>query len=381
MSSNERIFTNAHIVLADTAFPGTVAVRNGVIAAIGEGRSSQASAIDCDGDLLIPGLVELHTDNVERHIQPRPGAVWPVESAIVNDDGETAAAGITTVFNAFCVGEVHSRSIRAGRIEEMVEALDYHREQNTLKSDHYLHWRCEVSYPFLRLLLDPLIDHPRLKLVSVMDHTPGQRQFIDISRYAEYYQGKFGMSDAELAEFVASRTRDSEEFSESNRAYVVGLAHDRKLHIASHDDATIAHVEEAIRDGVSVAEFPTTLEAARASHEAGMHVLMGGPNIVRGKSHSGNISALELARRGILDIVSCDYVPSSLLWGALKLHREAGLTLPAAIATVTRNPARSMGFEDRGEIETGLRADLVRVKEMKGAPIVRDVWVRGERVA
>jgi alpha-D-ribose 1-methylphosphonate 5-triphosphate diphosphatase len=381
MSANERIFTNASIVLADQVLTGTVVVRNGAIAAVDEGVSARPGAMDCGGDILMPGLIELHTDNVERHVQPRPGAIWPIESATLNDDRELASSGITTVFNALCVGEVHSRTIRSGRLHEMAAALDYHIGLKTLKIDHYFHWRCEVSYPGLRELLDPLIDNPRLRLVSVMDHTPGQRQFVDVGRYAEYYQGKFQMTDAELAEFMTTRTRDSRQFAASNRSYVVGVAKERNIPIASHDDATLAHVDEAVADGVSVAEFPTTLEAAQASHAAGMKVLMGGPNIVRGMSHSGNVSALELAQLGVLDILSSDYVPCSLLWGALKLHTDAGLPLPSAIATVTRNPARAVGFEDRGEIKPGLRADLIRVKPMDGAPLVRDVWCKGERVA
>ncbi len=381
MSANERIFTNASVVLADQVLAGTVVARNGVIAAVDEGVSARPGAMDCGGDLLMPGLIELHTDNIERHVQPRPSAIWPIESATLNDDRELAAAGITTVFNALCVGEVHTRTVRSGLLNEMTQALDYHIALNTLKIDHYFHWRCEVSYPELRELLDPLMDHPRLRLISVMDHTPGQRQFVDVERYAEYYQGKFQMTDAELAEFIRTRTQNSAEFAAGNRRYVVEAAHGRKIPLASHDDATQAHVEEAVADGVSVAEFPTTIEAAQASHAAGMKVLMGGPNIVRGVSHSGNVSALDLAALGVLDIVSSDYVPCSLLWGAIKLHTEAGQPLYAAVATVTRNPARAVGFEDRGEIKPGLRADLIRVKPMDGAPLVRDVWRAGERVA
>jgi alpha-D-ribose 1-methylphosphonate 5-triphosphate diphosphatase len=337
--------------------------------------------MDCGGDLLIPGLVELHTDNVERHIHPRPGTLWPVESAILADDRELAAAGITTVFNALCVGEVHTRTVRSGLLYEMAEAISHHVAQNTLKADHYFHWRCEASYPDLTGLLDPLLDHPRLRLMSIMNHTPGQRQFVDAEKYAEYYRGRFNMTEEELAAFMDKRRQDSENFGAANRRYVVDAAQIRGIPLASHDDATLAHVEEAIADGVCVAEFPTTIEAARASHDAGMKVLMGGPNIVRGMSHSGNIAALELARLGLLDAVSSDYVPCALLWGALKLHTEAGLPLHAAIATVTRTPARVAGFEDRGEIKPGLRADLIRVRPMDGAPLVRDVWREGERVA
>ncbi|ADP70770.1 phosphonate metabolism protein PhnM [Rhodomicrobium vannielii ATCC 17100] len=381
MSANELILTNASIVLADRMVKGTLTVKGAVIAGIDEGVSHLPAAIDCEGDLILPGLVELHTDNIERHMMPRPGAAWPVRSAALSDDRELAASGITTVFNAICVGEVHSRSVRSGMVAEIARAIDDHIAAGTLKIDHYFHWRCEVSYPGLPDLLDPLIDNPRLKLISVMDHTPGQRQFVDGARYAEYYQGKFQMTDAELAEFMRTRRRDAELYSASNRRYVVETAHARGVPLASHDDATAAHVDEAIADGVSVAEFPTTLEAAQASHRAGLAVLMGGPNIVRGQSHSGNISALELARAGALDIVSSDYVPAALLWGALKLVSEAGMSLPVAVATVTRNPARAVGFTDRGEIAGGMRADLIRVHQVADLPVIRDVWCLGRKVA
>jgi alpha-D-ribose 1-methylphosphonate 5-triphosphate diphosphatase len=381
MSTNERIFTNASVVLADEVVAGTVVVRNGVIAAVDEGLSARPGAMDCGGDLLMPGLVELHTDNVERHIQPRPGTLWPVESAVLSDDRELAAAGITTVLNALCVGEVHTRTVRSGLLYDMADAVGYHIAENTLKADHYFHWRCEASYPDLTGLLEPLLDHPRLRLMSIMDHTPGQRQFIDSQKYAEYYQGKFNMTDAELAAFMDKRRQDSQNFGVANRRYVVDAARSLGVPLASHDDATLAHVEEAIADGVCVAEFPTTIEAAQASHAAGMKVLMGGPNIVRGMSHSGNVAALELAKLGLLDAISSDYVPGALLWGALKLHTEAGLPLHAAIATVTRTPAHAVGFEDRGVIKLGLRADLIRVRPMDGAPLVCDVWREGERVA
>ena len=381
MIVKERIFTNARLVLANETLEGTVVVRGGLIAAMDEGPSSLPAAMDCGGELLMPGLVELHTDNIERYVEPRPGASWPAESATLNDDRELAAAGMTTVLNALCVGEVHSHSPRLARLYEMTDAIDYHAAQNSLKIDHYFHWRCEVSYPALPKLLEPIIDHPRLRLISVMDHSPGQRQFADPRKYAEYYQGRFNMTDAELAEFMEARTRDAEAFGAANRRYAADAAHARNIPLASHDDATLGHVGEAVLDGVTVAEFPTTAEAARASHEAGMKVLVGGPNIVRGGSHSGNVSALGLARLGLLDVISSDYMPCSLLWGALKLHTEAELPLHAAIAAVTRTPARAVGLEDRGEIAPGLRADLIRVKPMDGAPLVREVWCKGERVA
>jgi alpha-D-ribose 1-methylphosphonate 5-triphosphate diphosphatase len=378
----ERILTNARIVLGDRVLDGTLAVRGGMIAEISQGRSQLPGAFDCEGDLLLPGLIELHTDNLERHIMPRPQAYWPADAAVMGHDREIAAAGITTVFNALCVGEVHSRSMRVQLLGEMSDAIEEQIAAGALKADHYFHWRCEISYGGMMELLAPLMGYKRLRLLSVMDHTPGQRQFVDIARYREYYMGRYRMTDDEMEAFVNERLEDQRLHSARNRAAVVALGRERGIRVASHDDATVEHVAEAVRDGMAIAEFPTTVEAAQASHQAGLGVLMGAPNIVRGMSHSGNVSARELGRLGVLDILSSDYVPGSLLHGALILESEVeSISLPQAIATVTRNPARAVGLEDRGEIAIGLRADLVRCRRTKRAPVIRDVWREGEKVA
>jgi alpha-D-ribose 1-methylphosphonate 5-triphosphate diphosphatase len=301
---------------------------------------------------------------------------------VMGHDREIAAAGITTVFNALCVGEVHSRMARVELLQQMSDAIEEQLGEGALKVDHFFHWRCEISYGGMIELLEPLMNYKRLRLLSVMDHTPGQRQFTDLSRYKEYYSGKFGMTEEELSVFIAQREEDQRNHSARNRAAVVSFARERGLALASHDDATPGHVEEAVVDGMSIAEFPTTIEAARASHASGLAVLMGAPNVVRGMSHSGNVSARELGARGVLDILSSDYVPGSLLYGALLLEQSAEtINLPQAIATVTRNPAKSVGLHDRGEIAEGLRADLVRYHATKKAPIIRDVWRGSKKVA
>lgn len=378
----ETVLTNARVVLSDSVIDGTVVTCGDTITDVAEGRSQLPSAIDCEGDLLVPGFVELHTDNLERHVMPRPATFWPCDAAVLGHDREIAAAGITTVFNALCVGEVHSRSARVQLLSEMSDAIEEHMADGALKADHYFHWRCEVSYGGMVDILEPLMNYQRLRLLSVMDHTPGQRQFMDLARYKEYYSGKFGMSEEELAEFIAQREEDQRNHSARNRATVVAFAKDHGLALASHDDATTQHVEEAIQDGMSIAEFPTTVEAASASHKVGLSVLMGAPNIVRGKSHSGNVSARELGELGVLDILSSDYVPGSLLYAVLLLEQSTGsITLPQAVATITRNPARAVGLDDRGEIAVGQRGDLVRFHVTKKAPIIRDVWRGGKKIA
>jgi alpha-D-ribose 1-methylphosphonate 5-triphosphate diphosphatase len=213
-----------------------------------------------------------------------------------------------------------------------------------------------------------------------MDHAPGQRQFASLEAYRTYYQGKLGMSDAALEEFVTRRKGESQHYSGRQRRAIAELCRERGIVLASHDDATREHVEEAVALGTDIAEFPTTLEAARAARQAGMAILMGGPNVVRGGSHSGNVSARALAEADLLDILSSDYIPFSMLQAAFALGEQAEIGLPRAIQLVTRRPAEAAGFHDRGEIAIGKRADFVHLRLEDGIPVVLTVWRQGRRV-
>lgn len=376
------VFDNARIVLADKVLKGHVATGDGVITAIGEGPSGIASAEDLAGDLLIPGLVELHTDHLETHVSPRPGVRWDTDAAIQAHDAQIAASGITTVLDAMRVGLEADGSLTSQDSRDLADAINVAQDAGRLRAEHRFHLRCEVSDEYAQPGFALFDDLAGVALVSLMDHTPGQRQFRSLEAYKRYFQRKSGMSDPVFEEFQAERRARAARWSDENRRAVAAAANARGLVIASHDDATEAHVAEAVRDGVSIAEFPTTREAAQASRAAGMQVLMGGPNLVRGGSHSGNVSAGELADLKALDIVSSDYVPFSMLQGAFMLADRDGWTLPAAIATVSANPARAIALADRGTIAPGLRADLVRVHRAgPGAvPVVRSVWRCGLRV-
>ncbi|MBE69777.1 MAG: phosphonate metabolism protein PhnM [Thalassospira sp.] len=378
----EQIFTNAKLVLANEVIDGAVQVKDGKISDISDRPSNLPGAEDMGGDYLMPGLVELHTDNLDKHLTPRPKTRWPATAAVVAHDNQVASAGITTVFDAVSIGDVNEGSERIVRLIESVNALEHALENALLRADHKLHLRCETSFPGMVEALGQLIDLPLVSMLSVMDHTPGQRQFVSLDAYYTYYQGKYGLNDEEMRKFIATRRRDAELYSEKHRRHVVEQAHAKGLALASHDDATAEHVAEAVADKMTVAEFPTTLEAAKASHEGGLGVMMGGPNLVRGGSHSGNVAAGELAKHGYLDIISSDYVPHSLLHGAMKLFDEfEGYDLPRAIRTVSLNPATQVGLDDRGEIAVGKRGDLIRVHHSPHHPIVRGVWREGVRVS
>lgn len=378
----EQIFTNAKLVLANEVIDGAVQVKDGKISDISDRPSNLPGAEDMGGDYLMPGLVELHTDNLDKHLTPRPKTRWPATAAVVAHDNQVASAGITTVFDAVSIGDVNEGSERIVRLIESVNALEHALENALLRADHKLHLRCETSFPGMVEALGQLIDLPLVSMLSVMDHTPGQRQFVSLDAYYTYYQGKYGLNDEEMRKFIATRRRDAELYSEKHRRHVVEQAHAKGLALASHDDATAENVAEAVADKMTVAEFPTTLEAAKASHEGGLGVMMGGPNLVRGGSHSGNVAAGELAKHGYLDIISSDYVPHSLLHGAMKLFDEfEGYDMPRAIRTVSLNPATQVGLDDRGEIAVGKRGDLIRVHHSPHHPIVRGVWREGVRVS
>lgn len=378
----EQSFTNCRVVLPREVLSGGITLRDGMIAEVFHGSHPRA-VVDCEGDYLIPGLIELHTDHLEFHFKPRPKVLWPVEAAVVAHDAQIATSGITTVFDALRVGTSKEDDVSFGsNMKSLAGAIGRAKSAGVLRADHLLHLRCELACEDTVAETERFLDDPNLRLISLMDHTPGQRQFTRLDKFKEYYGVKAGMSDAELETYISERLAAHERLAAPNRRQVVALARAQGIPLASHDDATGAHVEEAAADGVTIAEFPTTADAAELSRRHGMHVLMGAPNVVRGGSHSGNVSAQVLAEDGLLDILSSDYVPFSLLQAAFGLPQHvSGIDLPAAVRLVTQSPALATGLEDRGEIAVGKRADLVQVRVVDGLPVVRSVWRQGQRVA
>ena len=383
MHSKQMIVRNARLVLADRVIDdGWLAIVDGVIVEIGEARPPEG-AESMDGDLLLPGLVELHTDHIEAHYMPRPKVYWDPVAAVVSYDGQIATSGITTVLDSLRVWREEGADQIGGEAGVLCAAIATARDAGLLRADHYLHLRCEVPMPDVVNEASTLIGRPEVRLISLMDHTPGQRQFRDEEKLRTYYRGKSGgLTDAELDVLFDRRREYAALHAEDNYRALVALGRRHEKPLASHDDTTPEHVAQAIADRVAIAEFPTTIEAAAALHAGGVRVLMGAPNLVRGGSHSGNASTADLARIGALDALSSDYVPASLLMAALRLPEVVpAITLPEAVRTVSKTPAEAVGLTDRGEIAVGKRADLIRVHVAGHVPVVRTVWREGRRVA
>lgn len=378
--SQEKVLKNAQIVLQDEIVHGSLCVRDGKIVDISSGNGITGE--DAEQDFVLPGLIELHTDHLEQHYSPRPGVTWNLTAAIQAHDVQIAASGITTVFDCLRLGADDDGGFAKGEMRAMSAAIALAQHDGRLRADHRIHLRCEVSAPNVMDHYAEFADDQNVGLVSLMDHSPGQRQFQTMDQYTLYYKEKRGWTEERFQKFVERRKQQSATYSDKHRKALSTICKEQNIAIASHDDATLDHVEEAKQHGVTVAEFPTSMEAASASHEAGMGVLMGAPNVVRGKSHSGNIAAHDLARSDVLDILSSDYVPFSLIYAPFVLSDEVEqITLPKAVAMVSANPAQQVGLHDRGKLEIGLRADFSIVRRIGSQPpVVRSVWRKGERV-
>lgn len=374
------ILTNARLILEDEVVTGTIAFDESGIRSVDQGRSSLPEAIDVQGDYVAPGLVEMHTDNMEKHFMPRPKVFWPngLAAALVHD-AQMAAAGVTTVYDAICAGTPFSaKDYRKDIFADVMDALRLGTAENVFRIDHRIHMRCELTSPDLLRDIEPYQDDALVQLVSLMDHTPGQRQWRDLAHLRTYALGN-GKTEAEFEEDVVVRQREGTANVGRNWSAVVEMFQARGIPIATHDDTTIEHVEAGIASGAVISEFPTTIEAAEAAKQRGLATIAGAPNVVRGGSHSGGVSVAELAEKDLLDGLSSDYVPASLLQAVLKLHDKHGITLPAAMAKVTWKVADILGLGDRGHLKPGLRADIVRFKALGATPVIATVWSQGRR--
>ncbi|MEM6304785.1 MAG: alpha-D-ribose 1-methylphosphonate 5-triphosphate diphosphatase [Pseudomonadota bacterium] len=375
------VLANARLVMPAAVMRGAITVEDGNITRITEGDHVPTGAIDCTGDLVMPGLVELHTDNLERHIEPRPQVNWPHLPALIAHDAELASVGITTVFDAMRVGSLQGNKKRyAQYARALADELLAARAEGFFKISHYLHLRAEICSETLLEELAAFHAKDRIGILSLMDHTPGQRQFSDLDKMRAYVTKRRGMDDAEFDAHIADLAQVKDRFGAAHERGAVAAAARLGAVLASHDDTTPAHVKASAQNGVRFAEFPTTVAAAEACREAGVAIMMGAPNLIRGGSHSGNVAAEDLATAGLLDVMSSDYVPSALLLAAFRLA-DLWDDLPRAVATVTRNPARAAQLADRGTLETGARGDVLRVALRAGQPILRGVWAQGVKVA
>lgn len=375
----ETIFTNAVLVLPDQVVLGTLVARGKDIVDVQPGRSTVPGAIDLDGDYLLPGAVDVHTDNLERQVLPRSLARWPSRSAMVAHDAQCAAAGVTTILDALCLGDLGFDTGRIRTFHDGVADLTALAPTGLLKSEHYLHLRCEIPALDMLSCFETVSDHPLVRMISLMDHSPGVGQYADLEFYRAMRR-RGGLDEAAVDRRIGELQEQRGRVSGPNRRTLLDKVRGKGIALASHDDRLVEDVLTNARDGITISEFPVTMAAAEAAKAAGMDVIAGAPNVVRGGSHSGNIAAADLLRSGWVDVFASDYVPPALIEAAFRCAREGIVGLPAAVGMISAHAARISGLPGRGALTAGQRADLVRVRVHETLPVVRQVWCGGERV-
>lgn len=380
---NLLILSNARVVTSGHVLHGSVVFENGQITEIHEGPSRHAEAVDFAGDYLLPGLVDIHTDHFEKHLYPRAHVRWDFMRAALAHDAQIIGGGVTTVFDSLCVGATTDNPERAEILKPMIEALEQAQKSGMLRAEHLVHLRCELTDPVTPQLTAENIDRDIVRVISVMEHLPGIRQSRDIEAYVARACKSTGESPGRVREKIKILVADKSHIAATTRPDIVALARARSMPLMSHDDTDIAHIEEGVAEGVSISEFPCSMEAAEAARAAGMHIVAGAPNLVRGGSQSGNIAVRDLLAARLVDILASDYVPRSMLDATFMIAADPGLDydLPSAVAMVTRTPALAGNLPDRGAIKTGLKADLIRVDLQDGHPFVKSAWRSGHRVA
>lgn len=375
---NPIYLTGARVVLRDEVLEdAALLIEDGQIAAINPASGNGAQALDLRGKTLMPGMIDLHCDALEKEVEPRPNVHFPLDFACAQADKRNASAGVTTVFHAlsFANEELGVRNNAfAASVARAVHAWNPHG-----LVDNRVHCRYEVTDPTAPEVLLELMAADEMHLLSVMDHSPGQGQFKDIAAYRDYLARSYKKSAAELDAIVENKLAQADGAMTRIRR-LIDAAKQKGIHIASHDDDTPEKVETLHSLGVGISEFPINLESASAARSRGMSTVFGAPNILRGKSQSGAIKALDAVQAGVADCLCADYHPAALIVAVFRLPELAGISLADAVRLVSSNPAKAAGMSDRGEVAVGKRADLVAVAQVNGLVQASSVFSGGKLV-
>jgi len=368
------------IILPDRIIPrGALQIDDGLISEIVEGDAPEGAFAGV-GLTAMPGIVDLHGDMLERDIEPRPGAQFPIELALYELDKRLAAAGVTTAFAAVSFAWTQGDLRSQDKAQEIIKTVNAKRD--TLLVECLVHARFEITNPDTAPILKGLLEQGQVQLVSVMDHTPGQGQYTNVPKYVDFMTRWLGFDPAAIGDDILKRIEGaiiSKSVVPRNWALIREIANVAMAHnipVASHDDDTIEKVDALAEIGITISEFPVTLEGARQARRQGMHVIMGAPNAYRGSSNTGNLSARDAIRAGLVDSLATDYFPAAPFHAALRLAADGDLALHQSIKLVTQSPADAAHMHDRGRIAVGCNADLVLFEEGT-CPRVRATLRRG----
>lgn len=377
MSGDDRtVVAGGRVVTPDgTVDDGTVVMHGDRIEAVGDATQRSAD-IDATGRLVVPGIVDLHGDDIERYLFPRADDRVPPARAVQICDQAAIAAGVTTKCHALAFENAPDDNRSLSLTETVADAISEFRDSGRALTDHRLHLRCELTSPeSIGAVCDRLGDDP-VALASLVTHVPGDGQFDSAAAYADRYGDGGSVSGERVMELVRQRRAVPERTVRARARRVIEQATRQQVPVAAHDSADPDTVEWRADAGVSICEFPVNLAAARAAGSAGLSVAMGAPNLVRGGSNWGNLSTRRAIHSGTVDVLCSDFRPQSLL---KSIFVDTDEPLADRVARVTSRPADAIGLDDRGRLTPGARADLLVVDPGPEPRVVR-AFVSGQEV-
>jgi alpha-D-ribose 1-methylphosphonate 5-triphosphate diphosphatase len=378
MNNRPLYITGARLVLRDQVLENSaMLVEHGRIVSIDSGGAAGAEQLDLAGQTLLPGLIDLHCDAIEKEVEPRSRVFFPIDFAVAQVDRRNAAAGITTPFHALSFSAQES-GVRNNQIAAaIVRAIKLAAPASLV--DNRVHCRYEVTDPTSVAVLCELLEEGLVDMLSVMDHSPGQGQFKTLDAFVDYMKGNHGM-DHDTALAAAQLKLDAREGALQRIETLLAVARRRGVATASHDDDSPQRVRAMHELGVHISEFPINPEAAATAIALGLPTILGAPNVLRGQSQSGSMRAIDAIQAGSASCLCSDYQPSTLVAAAFAVEKTGVLGLPDAVALVSANPAAACNLTDRGYLAPGMRADLIAVSHHGSWPSVTRTWSRGVQV-
>ena len=369
---NGKIVTPSEVIEGKSLF-----IEDGYIHHIGEYDGSAEKVIDAQGRYVMPGFIDVHSDKIEKVINPRPTAVFDFELGLKEVEKELLQQGITTIYHSFSIYEIATLGGSLLRTNENVQKMakliaDLHTREHLIH--HRCHLRLEIDNLDVYDIAKNMMDTDLINEISFMDHTPGQGQYRDLEIYRKSHDSSIGQTYEEILE--AHRNKKTLTFEQMKE--LAEIAHEKNITVASHDDDTIEKLELNMQIGVNISEFPITIEVAKEAKKKGFYTVVGAPNILLGGSHSGNMSAAEAILNDCADILCSDYYPQALLHSIFIMYHKHGVSLPEMIKKVSLNPAKAMQIDkEYGSLEAGKRADVLIVDELDGYPVITHVLVDG----
>lgn len=387
MKNGRTIITGAKLVLPYEVIKGDILINGDIIEAIFpcgldfypgfDIFPGDSSSIDAEGMYVLPGIIDIHSDAVEREIAPRPHAYFPIEFSLYELDKKIVSSGITTIYHSLSLSGAGAVGVREDQM--VIDIIDNIVHQNLKRSmaRSLVHLRYEVTHIEGAPLVKELLGRNLVHMFSFMDHTPGQGQYTKPGTYEQYAMKTYGLSPEKIQMITDEAKNRRQQVDPAVLKELSRIARVKGIKIASHDDDTYDKLNAMLELGVTISEFPINIETALYAKAKGVFIAVGAPNVVRNASHGNNLKATEAITAGAADILCSDYYPPAMLAAVFKLM-ALGIKLQDAVRMISTNPAKAAGIDHLcGSIEVGKRADLVIVELENNHPFVRKTIVGG----